>query len=62
MRLDGVSRTLGTQEGVCVPIGVRHRLQNDSDAPVFLVFQLAPLAPQPRLGHVDTEQPSGIAR
>ena len=61
VRLDGEPRTLTDQQGVCIPIGVRHRLQNDSDAPVFVVFQLAPLAPQPRLGHVDTETLPGAA-
>ncbi len=55
VRLDGEPRTLGAQEGVCIPIGVRHRLANDGAAPVTAVFSLAPLAPEPRLGHVDTE-------
>ena len=55
VRLDGVSRTLVEQEGVCVPIGTRHRLSNDTDATTSAVFTIAPLAPQPRLGHVDTE-------
>lgn len=55
VRLDGEPRTVGAQEGVCIPIGVRHRLMNDAEEPAFLVFSLAPLAPQPRLGHVDTE-------
>ncbi len=53
--LDGVSRTLVEQDGVCVPIGTRHRLTNESDAVTSAVFTITPLAPQPRLGHVDTE-------
>ena len=56
IRLDGELRTLHAQEGVCVPIGVRHKLINDSAETAVAVFTLAPLAPQPRLGHVDTEQ------
>lgn len=55
LRLDGQERPLRANEGVLIPIGVRHRLMNDSDAPAFLVFQLGPLAPTPQLGHVDTE-------
>lgn len=55
LRLDGEHLPLRADEGVLIPIGVRHRLTNDGEAPAFLVFQLSPLAPQPRLGHVDTE-------
>jgi putative monooxygenase len=57
LRLNGVDRRLRTDEGVLVPIGVRHRLWNDGDTDAFFVFQLAPLAPTPQLGHVDTEPP-----
>ena len=55
LRLDGHDRPLRTNEGVLIPIGVRHRLMNDGDTPAFLVFALTPLAPSPELGHVDTE-------
>jgi putative monooxygenase len=55
LRLDGVERRLGANEGVLIPIGVRHRLAHEGDEPTFLVFQLSPLAPMPHLGHVDTE-------
>jgi putative monooxygenase len=55
LRLDGEERPLRANEGVLVPIGVRHRLTNDGAGEAFFVFQLSPLAPQPRLGHVDTE-------
>jgi putative monooxygenase len=57
LRLDGEERTLRADEGVLVPIGVRHRLSNDGDETAFLVFCLTPLAPRPELGHVDTEVP-----
>lgn len=59
LRLDGCEQPLRANEGVLVPIGVRHRLMNDGDRPAFLVFQLSPLAPSPHLGHVDTEPPPG---
>jgi quercetin dioxygenase-like cupin family protein/ribosome-associated toxin RatA of RatAB toxin-antitoxin module len=59
LRLDGVDRPLRANEGVLIPIGVRHRLANTGDAEAFLVFQLSPLAPAPHLGHVDTEPPPG---
>ncbi|WP_369811038.1 cupin domain-containing protein [Quadrisphaera sp. DSM 44207] len=61
VRLDGEPRTLAAQQGVCIPIGVRHRLVNDTELPAFAVFSLSPLAPQPRLGHVDTEALPGAA-
>jgi putative monooxygenase len=62
LRLDGVERPLCANQGVLIPIGVRHRLMHDGDVPAFLVFQLSPLAPSPRLGHVDTEPlPTGTA-
>ncbi len=42
-------------EGIMVPIGQRHRLVNTGTEQAFAVFHLAPLAPRPELGHVDTE-------
>jgi putative monooxygenase len=59
VRLNGESRTLRADEGVHIPIGVRHRLTNDTGHTAFAVFSLSPLAPRPELGHVDTERPSG---
>lgn len=53
--LDGEPVELGTDEGLLVPIGVRHRVENRSSAAATAVFQLGPLAPHPSLGHVDTE-------
>ncbi|WP_373310335.1 cupin domain-containing protein [Asanoa iriomotensis] len=55
VRLDGRELPLRPNEGVHIPIGVKHRLMNDGDQPAFLVFALGPLAPRPELGHVDTE-------
>lgn len=42
-------------EGLYIPIGMRHRLENNDASPAFVVFHLGPLAPRPDLGHVDTE-------
>jgi putative monooxygenase len=56
MRLDGEAVDVAPGEAVFIPIGVRHRLENDGDEPVRIVFHLGPLAPRPDLGHVDTEE------
>lgn len=62
LRLDGRERQLDADQGVLIPIGVRHRLTHRGASPAFLVFQLSPLAPRPHLGHVDTEPlPAGGA-
>jgi putative monooxygenase len=55
VRLDGTDVTLGEGEGLLVPIGVRHRVVNDTGATAVLAFHLSPLAERPELGHVDTE-------
>ncbi len=55
VRVDGDWISLDADEGLMVPIGVRHRVENDGTEPAFAVFSLGPLAPEPRLGHVDTE-------
>ncbi|RBY75100.1 cupin domain-containing protein [Geodermatophilus sp. TF02-6] len=57
--LDGEERRMVAESAVHVPIGVRHRLVNDTDTPAFFVFCLGPLAPRPELGHVDTEPSPG---
>lgn len=54
-QLDGVPHELRARQGLYIPINVRHRLKNEGDEEVFLVFHLSPLAPRPELGHVDTE-------
>jgi putative monooxygenase len=54
-QLEGESHPLRAGQGLLIPINVRHRLVNDSDDEAFLVFHLGPLAPDPKLGHVDTE-------
>ncbi len=55
VQLNGEKGMLRADEGLHIPIGVRHRLVNEGTESAFLVFQLGPLAPEPHLGHVDTE-------
>lgn len=53
--LDGEPTVLHADEGVLIPVGIRHRLRNAGAEQVRAVFHLGPLAPRPELGHVDTE-------
>lgn len=55
VRLDGQPTPVGAGEAIFVPIGVRHRVSNEGTEPAVATFHLAPLAPRPELGHVDTE-------
>jgi putative monooxygenase len=56
VRLDGRQKVeLTAGEGLVVPIGVRHRVTHSGAVPTRALFHLAPLAPRPDLGHVDTE-------
>jgi putative monooxygenase len=59
VKLDGDERRLTAESAVHIPIGVRHRIVNDTAEPAFFVFFCGPLAPRPELGHVDTELPPG---
>ena len=56
VRVDGEPIQVNAGEGLLVPMNVRHRVENDSEAPAECVFHLCPLAPRPELGHVDTEE------
>lgn len=53
--LDGETHPLVPDQGLLIPIGVRHRFRNVGDVEARMVFHLGPLAPHPSLGHVDTE-------
>jgi putative monooxygenase len=53
--LDGAPWELATGAALLIPPGTRHRIRNTGAAQVRIVFHLGPLAPQPALGHVDTE-------
>ena len=54
-QLDGVPHEIGANEALFIPINLRHRLVNEGDEEVAIVFHLSPLAPRPDMGHVDTE-------
>ncbi|MFF4344023.1 cupin domain-containing protein [Kitasatospora sp. NPDC001540] len=54
--LDGVPQRLRPDEGLMIPIGMRHRFRNVGSTEARMVFHLGPLAPRPELGHVDTEE------
>ncbi len=58
--LDGEERRLVAESAVHIPIGVRHRIVNDTETTATFVFLCGPLAPRPDLGHVDTELPPGV--
>lgn len=53
--LDGQPTVVPADNGVFVPINTRHRLRNPGTERARAVFHLSPLAPEPPLGHVDTE-------
>ncbi|WTW98622.1 cupin domain-containing protein [Streptomycetaceae bacterium NBC_01309] len=56
--LDGVTHQLRAEQSLMIPREMRHRFRNVSRTEARMVFQLAPLAPRPELGHVDTESPA----
>lgn len=56
--LDGETRRLRPDQGLMIPIGMRHRFRNVGSTEARMVFHLGPLAPRPELGHVDTEEES----
>jgi len=55
--LDGETFSLRADQGLMIPIDMRHRFRNVGDEEARMVFHLGPLAPKPSLGHVDTEAP-----
>ncbi|WP_354644042.1 cupin domain-containing protein [Kitasatospora camelliae] len=56
--LDGTPQRLTADQGLMIPVGMRHRFRNVGSTEARLVFHLGPLAPRPELGHVDTEETS----
>lgn len=54
--LDDEPYAMRPDQGLLIPLNVRHRFRNVGDTEVRMVFHLGPLAPRPELGHVDTEQ------
>ncbi|WP_217210287.1 cupin domain-containing protein [Streptomyces sp. AC550_RSS872] len=55
--LDGETFPLRSDQGLMIPIDMRHRFRNVGDEEARMIFHLGPLAPNPKLGHVDTEAP-----
>ncbi len=55
LRLDGQVVTVAAGHSLLIPLGMRHRLENNGIDEMLAVFHLSPLAPRPELGHVDTE-------
>ncbi|MGG8408129.1 cupin domain-containing protein [Streptomyces sp. 12297] len=58
--LDGEPHALRPDQGLLIPIDVRHRFRNVGKSEARMVFHLGPLAPRPELGHVDTEHVEGV--
>jgi putative monooxygenase len=54
-QLEGKPHEVRAGQALYIPINMKHRLVNQGDEEAFIVFQLGPLAPEPHLGHVDTE-------
>ncbi|WP_299531446.1 cupin domain-containing protein [uncultured Streptomyces sp.] len=53
--LDDETFSMRPDQGLLIPLNVRHRFRNVGDVQARMVFHLGPLAPRPELGHVDTE-------
>ncbi|HET6354653.1 cupin domain-containing protein [Streptomyces sp. NPDC002659] len=53
--LDGETHSMRPDQGLMIPLNMRHRFRNVGDVEARMVFHLGPLAPRPELGHVDTE-------
>jgi putative monooxygenase len=53
--LDGEAHRLRRDQGLLIPLNVRHRFRNVGSSEARMVFHLGPLAPRPEVGHVDTE-------
>lgn len=54
--LNGEAVRLKPDQGLYIPINMRHRFRNVGRTEARMVFHLGPLAPRPELGHVDTEE------
>lgn len=59
--LDGETHQMRPDQGLLIPLNVRHRFRNVGNVEARMVFHLGPLAPRPELGHVDTEGPENTA-
>ncbi|MCM2577392.1 cupin domain-containing protein [Streptomyces meridianus] len=59
--LDGEPHSLKPDQGLYIPVNMRHRFRNVGKTEARMVFHLGPLAPRPELGHVDTEETAAAA-
>ncbi len=59
--LDGETHSMRPDQGLFIPLNMRHRFRNVGNVEARMVFHLGPLAPRPELGHVDTEDLEGAA-
>lgn len=59
--LNGEPHPLRPEQGLMIPVNMRHRFRNVGKVEARIVFHLGPLAPSPPLGHVDTEDASAAA-
>ncbi|QJS14586.1 cupin domain-containing protein [Streptomyces argyrophyllae] len=59
--LDGEPHPLRPEQGLMIPMNMRHRFRNVGNVEARIVFHLGPLAPRPALGHVDTEETEAVA-
>ncbi|GAA0941740.1 cupin domain-containing protein [Nonomuraea longicatena] len=55
VRIGGEELAAAQGDALFVPRGTEHRIENTGERPALVVFQIAPLAPSPELGHVDVE-------
>jgi len=54
-RVNGEDVRVEENEALLVTRGERHSIENVGQSQALAVYQIAPLAPRPELGHVDTE-------
>jgi putative monooxygenase len=60
IRIDDVPHTLQPQQGLVVPINARHRLSNEGEEEVLVIYTPAPLPPPGERMHIFTEEfPTG---
>ncbi|MEO3766109.1 cupin domain-containing protein [Streptomyces sp. B8F3] len=55
VRVNGEEVPVGSDEALLITRGERNRIENRGAGVMRAVFHIAPLAPRPELGHVDTE-------
>ena len=55
--VDGEEHLVQELDALFVQRGATHRIENRGDTVALAVYQIAPLAPSPELGHVDVEEP-----